>query len=340
MNLVPMLMRERRLLLLCAVSIALHLLVLGLIAATIRRTDSAQPAPSIAVTLLPAAPASPPTPVASQAPAPPKPLPAIAEQRAPAPAVATEPAPTTPAAAEQAAPVAPVAGAGWNALAAGQGDALVQMPGRYRVHLPPSTLLSFELTRNSAGEAPLPAGAALIDWRIGADGYSLRVEGVGGALYSKGLVGDAGMAPVSASETLADGALAITRFDEQARRIEFSGSARSYRLLNGSQDRASLLMQLAGMGVAEPDQIKDVLEFYVGAGVDAGIVRFQVLGPELLDSALGKLASVHLAQLTEPGQARLEIWLAPDHHWLPVQLRVTAADGSVLTQLVSAISER
>lgn len=126
-------------------------------------------------------------------------------------------------------------------------------------------------------------------------------------MNSKGGFSDAGIAPVSASETQADGALAITRFDEQTRRIEFTGSARSYRLLEGSQDRASLLMQLAGIGMAEPDQVKDVLECYVGAGVDAGVVRFQVLGPEQLDSALGKLASMHLVQLAEPGQARLEV---------------------------------
>ena len=96
-------------------------------------------------------------------------------------------------------------------------------------------------------------------------------------------------------------------------------------------------MQLAGIGLAEPDQVKDVLEFYVGAGDDAGVVRFQVVGPEEIDSALGKLASVHLVQLAAPGQPRLEVWLAPGRHWLPVQLRVTAPDGSALTQLVTAI---
>jgi hypothetical protein len=83
-----------------------------------------------------------------------------------------------------------------------------------------------------------------------------------------------------------------------------------------------------------------VLEFYVGAGDDAGVVRFQVLGPEELDSALGRLASMHLVQLAVPGQARLEVWLAPQRHWLPVQLRITDADGRALTQLVTAISER
>ncbi|MBC7453861.1 MAG: DUF3108 domain-containing protein [Massilia sp.] len=167
------------------------------------------------------------------------------------------------------------------------------------------------------------------------------MEGVAGTLTSEGEIG---IAPASASETQADGALATTRFDHQARRIEFGGSKRGVRLQAGSLDRAALLMQLAAIGLAEPDQMKEVLEFYVGTGVDAGVVRFQVLGaepePEPLATALGTLDSVHLMQVVGPGEARLEVWLAPEHHWLPVQLRVKAVDGSVLTLRVSAISKR
>ena len=348
-----MLMRERRLVLLCAVSLALHLLALGLLAPSAERAAGFNASPRLVVTLLPAAS----VPVALPASALAKPLPRVVAQRAPMqepvpaepPAIAQSTTPdaipdshqaATPAAEPATLTAAPISGAGWNALPPSQGEAPVQMPGRYRTRLPPSALLTFELTRSAPGQAAVPAGAALIDWRIGPGGYSLRVEGVAGALFSEGEIGDNGVSPASASETLADGALATTLFDHQARRIGFSGSARSVRLLAGSQDRASLLLQLAGMGLAEPEQIKDVLEFYVGAGMDAGVVRFQVLGPEPIDSALGTLASVHLMQLVGPGEARLEVWLAPGHHWLPVQLRLTALDGSVLTQRVSAISDR
>lgn len=338
MTIVSMLAQERRLVLLCAVSVALHLLALSVIADAPERTTRSDGAPRIAVTLLPAVvPARQAPPAAAPQPLE-QPLPPVAARRPPPPAPAA--AVPAPVANEAAAPAAPVAGAGWSAVAAGAGDAPVQMPGRYRVRLPPAALLSFALTRSDAGAAPVAAGAALIDWRIGADGYSLRVDGVAGALYSRGAVGDAGIAPASASETLADGATTLTSFDEAARQIGFSGAARGRRLLAGSQDRASLLMQLAGIGLAEPDQVKDVLEFYVGGGADAGVVRFQVLGPDELDSALGKLASIHLVQLVEPGQARLDVWLAPQRNWMPVQLRVTAPDGSVMTQLVTAISER
>lgn len=170
MNLIPTLVRERRLLLPCAMSIALHVLAFGLLAPSTERVVSTDAAPRIAVTLLPAAPASPPAPVANPVQALQQPLPRIAERRAAAPAVAPKPPSTTQPAAEQDASVAPVAGAGWNPQAAGQGDAPTQMPGRYQVQLPPSALLSFDVTRSSAGQATVPAGAALIDWRNAADG--------------------------------------------------------------------------------------------------------------------------------------------------------------------------
>ena len=369
MKLVPILMREWRLLMLCTVSLALHLIALDLFAPSTERTADAGATPCIAVTLQPAAtaPGAEPAPpeqnrlphlVARPVPTPEPAIPPAIVQSAkpdatidatidttPVRALATTPdatpataLATTPPAKPATLPAPPIAGAGWNALTASEGEVLIRMPGRYRTRMPPSALLTFELTRSDAGQAPVAAGAALIDWRIGPTGYSLGVEGVAGALTSEGEIGDNGIAPASASETQADGALATTRFDYQARRIEFGGSKPSVRLQAGSLDRAALLLQLAAIGLAEPDQIKEVLEFYVGTGVDAGVVRFQVLGPEPLATALGTLDSVHLAQLTAPGETRLEVWLAPQHHWLPVQLRVSAFDGSVLTQRVSTLS--
>jgi hypothetical protein len=337
MKIVSLLARERRLLLLCAVSVTLHLLVIGWIAAAAERAPARDAAPRIAVSLRPLEPSAPPT-AAAPAPQPAtQPMPKRSVPRAPSLSSTSDV--TAPVQPVQAAQLAPVAGAGWHALAPGAGEALVLMPVRYRVRLPPPTLLTFAVTR-TAGAATTPAGEGQIDWRADDKGYSLRVDGVVGALASSGDMSDSGIAPASAKEVLADGTQAETRFDEQARSIAFSASNKSYPLPQGSQDRASLLMQLAGIGLAEPDQVKDVLEFYVGGGNDAGVVRFQVLGEEQLDSAIGKLASVHLVQLAQPGQARLDVWLAPERHWLPVQLRITETDGSVLTQLVTAISAR
>jgi hypothetical protein len=317
MSIVSILARQRRLLALCALSLALHLLALDYIAS--RAAPRSEPAPlRIALTarLQPvrAVPAPPPARAPAQA--------ARAPRRAtPGPAAATG---------------LPPAALPNQAL---EGEAPVQMPGRYRVRLPPGVRLSFALSAGAAGQPPAPAGSALIEWQAGIDAYHLRMDGVAGKLSSKGGVGDAGIAPQEAGETRADGSSRLTRFDYQAKRIAFSDSGRSYPIATGSQDRASMLMQLSGMGLAEPDQIQDVIEIFVGGAADAGIVRFQVLGPEQLDSALGTLDTVHLVQLVRPGQTRLDVWLAPARNWYPVQLRATAADGSVSTQLVTRIEQ-
>jgi peptidoglycan hydrolase-like protein with peptidoglycan-binding domain len=349
--------RHRRLLALCALSLALHLLVLYLIAHPHRSapllpqlvwrgalTARLQPAPQ---SRAPAAATTPSIAAVAAAPAPTQPIGAApAPDAAAVSAAATEVAPDVAAAtasgAEPATPVvvaavapAPPAPPSGGIETATEQQPLRQMPRRYRVRLPPNVRLSFALTSGAA--APAPPGHAFIDWRVDADQYRLRMEGVAGTLDSRGAMSDSGIAPQTVSETLADGSNARTRFDHDAGRIVFTASGRSSEITNESQDRASMLMQLAGIGLATPNQIKGVIELFVGAADAAGIVRFEVSGEEQLASGLGPLATVHLTELARPGASRLEVWLAPAHHWYPVQLRVTGADGAVRNQLITAI---
>jgi len=215
------------------------------------------------------------------------------------------------------------------------------------VRPPPSAELAFDVTRSEAGGAPVSYGNALLSWQIQDGNYKLRLDsGVAMistrinelSLSSEGAMDDAGIAPASASAKRGGGAEMITRFDRDTDRIVFSGSERSYRINTGSQDRTSLLMQLAGMGAAEPDQIQGEIAIYVGDAADAGIVKFNVVGQEEIASALGKLATWHLSQVAPAGSARLEVWLAPAHNWFPVQMRTTEPDGVATTQLISRIA--
>jgi hypothetical protein len=98
------------------------------------------------------------------------------------------------------------------------------------------------------------------------------------------------------------------------------------------QDRASLLLQLAAIGMANPDQVDGILVITVAGEEQA--LQFEVLGEAELATELGPLATRRLVQLVRPGQARLELWLAPSRHWLPVRLRTTWPDGTVVTHTV------
>jgi len=217
-----------------------------------------------------------------------------------------------------------------------RGAAVQQMPGRYRVQTPPSVRLRYAVSRTRPGRAPSREGEAQLVWEAGGGRYQLRLEGVLGLLESEGGGDDTGIAPIRASEHQDDGSDRITRFDRAAGRIDADG-ARSDPLYLGSQDRASLLMQLTGMGLAAPEQMQGVIEMMLAGPDGAHTARFEVLGREPLATGAGSLHTLRLAELSEPGRRRLEIWLAPERGWLPVQLRVTEPDGSVANQVVTGI---
>jgi hypothetical protein len=337
MKIAAVLAGHRRLLALCAASLLLHVVAIEWIAArTDTRARSALGAPPAPLALRLAAGGTGTAAPAAAAP-PSRPRATAAQHRRTLAAPSSSPLPAAasgqPAPGSAAAPTQPSAAPD---TPAGD-DALVQMPGRYRVRMPPSARLSYALYRALPGQPATAAGGARIEWQADGKRYTLRTDGVPGQLSSEGASGDAGIAPAAATEQRPDGTLATTRFDEAAGRIVFGGAAPSYPLLEGSQDRASLLMQLAGIGLAEPDQMQGVIEVFVGGAQDAGVVKFQVMGQEDVATALGALASWHLVQLARPGETRLELWLAPQHGWLPVQLRSTAPDGTVSTQVVTQI---
>ena len=337
--------RHRRLLALGGLSLLLHLLALAWIGG--RFEADARQAPGVAIALrlersaAPAQPAAQETggaPASSTAPAV-APIPtardgaAIADTtsalpplQALAPAAAQDPQPPQPGALPEPAPPA---------LGDPRGAAVQQMPGRYQVRMPPSARLRYAVTRSRPGRAPQAGGEAQLVWESGGGRYQLRLEGVLGLLESEGGGDDTGIAPTQASEHQEDGSDRITRFDRGAGHIvSETGSAPLYL---GSQDRASLLMQLAGMGIAAPEQMQGVIEVMVGGPDGTRAARFEVLGREPLATGAGSLQTLRLAERSEPGRRRLEIWLAPDRNWLPVQLRVTEPDGSVANQVLTGI---
>jgi len=345
--------RHRRLLALCGLSALVHLallewfaaagtgapplargrvagddLVLRLMPADVpRRADAVPPREDSA----PAPPPSQSAPTPAPAPAPqPAPAPPTVQAQAPSPAAGTVPAAAAAPAGQPLPDSAPDAAP------------LVQMPTRYRVRMPDAVLLTYTHTRQSAGQAvPQPLPDARIDWRSDGERYLMTMDGVLGRLSSSGTSADAGVRPRSAAEEGADGRL-VTEFADGE--VRFGADGRRIPDSTGIQDRASLLMQLAGIGLGEPDQIEGqvrlqgALEVVVAGSREATIERYRVMGLETLATPLGAIEAWHLAQQAAPGQARLEVWLAPGRGWLPVQLRLTGPDGATATQTVRAIA--
>jgi hypothetical protein len=311
----------RRLLALGALSVGLHLATLAWLNA--HRQPRQRPAgAALSVRLL-----APPAPAASAAPL-------------PAPSAApSAPRPRPAASTRSAAPPAP--GSAVEAALPGADGALYQpMPGRYNVRLPPPVVLSFDVSEGP-GLTPREAPSRLI-WQAGEQHYGLRFENVpdnyGGparTLTSEGGVNDGGIAPDSALEQQDGAADARTSFEREAGRIELASGA-SVELNTSTQDMASLLMQLAGMGLADPDQMQGTLAFEVTSSAGYTTVQFDVSGPEQLDTPMGMLSVLHLTQQTRPGEIRLEVWLAPALSWYPVQLQTSGPTGVIALQRLRA----
>ena len=260
--------------------------------------------------------------------------PAPERSPSPSPAPRSTPAPTPPRA-PASIPTAPApdpAPAGFG-LAIGGGEQLAEISEvqlRYSTSLPPPVELRYAVEGTQGG-------AASLRWEVdGADHFRIELRGPGQVTTSTGVIGDGGINPLEASEEQG-GETRRTYFDRAARQLRFSATPRSYGLVDSAQDRLSVLLQLSGVGQANPQRLKQSIVFYVGASGGAATVRFDPAGSETIDSAMGALETEHLVQVGGPGQPRLEVWLAPARHWLPVRLRSTAADGSTQTYTVTAI---
>ncbi|VXB86678.1 DUF3108 domain-containing protein [Massilia sp. 9I] len=290
--------RHGRLLVLCMLSLLLHLALIAWIDRTIAPPPSAGFVP-LAVRLVDAAP-QPPVPASTPAKPPEAPPPAVA------PAAMPEPAPA-PAPSVVAAPAAVTE--------------TVQTPSRYRVSMPPSVTLLYEL--RDAGKT---VGDATLAWQTDGVQYRLSVDGIMGRIESEGGTDDAGIAPLRASYAYGAGSAAVA-FDREQRSISFESVGRSAQDLPGSQDGATLLMQLAGIGLADPDQVQDAVDIYVGRADGAAVERYRVVGQERITTPIGAIDTLHLQS-----KGGLEVWLAPERGWLPVQLRMGAR-----TQVVKEI---
>ncbi len=367
MTIVSLLSRQRRVLVLCAATVALHYVTIDWLADRIGRDGTREmPVPAnVSVQLRPALPPRAPVqpPPAEPAPAPqpapkpkrasPPPVPASATAIAPVAIPEPDPAPAPAAPADvldvpPPAPVAPPAEAGAAAAPVPvQSAAQAEAGRRYRVNVPPPASFELDVQRTDK-DGTRWSGVASMRWETDGSRYKVgldvgikmliaRVDLLN--LTSEGTIDDAGIAPVKMTEKRRSRSMTATHFDHDGRRITFSASTGSAPLLTGAQDKASVPFQLAAIGRADVNQFGSDIDIQVGEDRAATVYRFQLVGEEELDTPMGRLVTWRLARPPRPGSysARLDIWLAPSLDWYPVRIRNTEGNGAVTTQTVTKI---
>lgn len=252
------------------------------------------------------------------APLPPEPIPAPA-------ATALDGAP--PAAESPAGAVAPIdAGAVPPPPPADAGG--VQMP-TFATRLPPAAVLRFELRRAGL------SGEGELAWQPRADGYAMAMNARGFGLQlitwaSEGGYDPHGLAPNRFVDQRRARDVRAANFQREAGKITFSGPPVEYPLVPGAQDRLSWMVQLPAIVAAAPEAFPDgtrIPIFVVGARGDGDVWTFVVQGTEPVETVGGRVgAAVRLLrEPRKPFDTRVEVWLDPARHHLPVRVKLTLA---------------
>jgi hypothetical protein len=219
---------------------------------------------------------------------------------------------------------------------------------RYKVDLPPPADIRYDVARVDA-DGTRWSGQALLSWKLDGGAYRMRIEaGIKivfarvnlVVLTSEGHVGNTGFAPVKMTEKRRGRALTATHFDWPGNKVTFSASQNNYALLPGAQDKATVPLQLAAIARGDQAQLSGDIDMFVGEDRWGSVYTFNVVGPEEIDTPLGRLQTVRVARPPKQGsyKTRLDIWLAPAHGWIPVQIRSSEANGAVTTQTVNNIA--
>lgn len=279
----------------------------------------------------------------------PTPTPTPAPAPAPAPALAPAPAPT-------AAPAPPAAATSASLPEAGvEADRDVLGWQASNLRIPPAQTLVYALSGRSRAQ-PFH-GEAELDWRHDGQQYEahLRQRGASGLremsstgrLTAEGLTPDRfsdrsqGRGELAAHFEPATGLGATVPPQEGAggARVRFSGNQPDAELPAGAQDRLSVVMQLAARvaGLGRPLRTGETLDFPVATARAGGTWRFRYEGTVWLPGPGGNREALrealHLRRRPEgPHDLDIELWLAPDLDYLPLQWRLAQDNGDWLEQ--------
>ncbi|MEO6363052.1 MAG: DUF3108 domain-containing protein [Caldimonas sp.] len=221
-------------------------------------------------------------------------------------------------------------------LAAGE-----QPPPVYRTLFPAPVTLRYEV------RSGFFRGTGEIRWRRVDDGYRLSLDArVAGLtllrMTSEGSIDAAGLAPDRFVDQRARRSAQAANFRRDQGSITFSGPAVEWTLLAGSQDQLSWMIQLAAIASAQPELLVEggrIAMVVVGARGDARVWTLRYTGREIVETAAGTVNAVKLVRDgTGTSDRSYEIWLDPEHAYLPAHVTQRGSGGKAeLDLLLEAI---
>jgi Protein of unknown function (DUF3108) len=208
----------------------------------------------------------------------------------------------------------------------------------YPTQIPPAITLRYRLRRGAW------SGVGELDWQPSGTRYQARLEGrVMGIramvwLSEGALDAASGIAPQRFSDQRHGKSLQTATFDRRAGQISYTDASPSVSLAAGTQDRLSWMLQIAAIAQADPQRLRTGAHtsFWVsGARGDADIWSFESRGPERVNTELGPMRATKLVrEPRKPKDTRVEVWLDPKRHCLPIRAKLANADGGDALELL------
>jgi Protein of unknown function (DUF3108) len=208
----------------------------------------------------------------------------------------------------------------------------------YAVQVPPPIVLRYRLRRGAW------SGMGELHWQPRGTRYQAKLEGrvMGIRVLSWSSEGTldatSGIAPLRFSDQRHGKSLQTATFDRRTRQITYSDASPSVALEVGTQDRLSWMLQIAAIAQADPQRVRTSAHtsFWVsGARGDASVWSFESRGPEKVSTATGQFETIKLVrEPRKPQDTRVEVWLDPSRHYLPIRAKLASADGHDALELV------
>ena len=208
--------------------------------------------------------------------------------------------------------------------------------------IPPSAELTYAVKAEYNGLGM--NGDSVIRWKADKQRYSIQNEAkislLGKILDadSRGLITAEGLVPEKYIEKRLRKAQTTTLFNYADHTITFREN-RTAPLREMTQDRASIVWQLASIARANPERLApdSTLTLQVAGRSKTEPWTFHVVNTGNLATPMGQIRTVQLSRNSKKDQ-KMNVWLAPDHNWYPVQILFNEQGGLQLQQTIQKIA--
>lgn len=192
----------------------------------------------------------------------------------------------------------------------------------------------------------IPITGGQVDWQPNQDQYALRVKITlpffGDFLFSSvGKIDAYGLAPELYEERRGARGDRLVTLQRDQGIVSFSVNREVAPLPLGTQDRFSILFQLAGLVGGDPQvDAQGVAREIPIASIDmVETWVFMSLGDEVISQNNHEYNTRHFVRLPRDPEdkRRIEVWLSESDHYLPIKMRQSEANGTTYELVANAV---